>query len=86
MPRKATDNPVFLAMIGIEELLEPLTDQGKAQVLRWAGDEYGHVLRGGRPERGSDAVLAGPLGEPLVGEPLDAYAHVPDGRPVRAEP
>jgi hypothetical protein len=44
MTRKATDNPVLKAMIGIEELLEGLTDQGKAQVLRWANDEYGHVL------------------------------------------
>jgi hypothetical protein len=44
MTRKTTDNPVLKAMIGIEELLDPLTDQGKAQVLRWANDEYGHVL------------------------------------------
>jgi hypothetical protein len=65
MPRKATDNPVLKAKIGIEELLDPLTDQGKAQVLRWANDEYGHVLADGRPDRVSDAVLAGPLGEPL---------------------
>jgi hypothetical protein len=80
MPRKATDNPVFLAMIGIEELLDPLTDQGKAQVLRWASDEYGHVLRGGRPDRQLEVNDRGwPTGNYVDDGPLDS-------RPVGVEP
>jgi hypothetical protein len=84
MPRKATDNPVFLAMIGIEELLDPLTDQGKAQVLRWALDEYGHVLRGGRPERLTPDVT----GDRPAAADRDhvTYDESLDGRPVGVEP
>jgi hypothetical protein len=51
MPRKTTDNPVLNAMIGIEQLLDPLTDQGKVQVLRWVNDEYAHIIADGRPQR-----------------------------------
>jgi hypothetical protein len=76
MTRKTTDNPVLKAMIGIEELLEELTDQGKAQVLRWANDEYGHVLAGGRPQRE-------PWNRPVSFDVSDAEQ---DGRAVEAHP